>query len=263
MGVAWDASKYLPRVSAMDQLMSGFNFIVTLNEFVFGFQSVSGFSMEKPVEYLREGGVNEHQIMVGKPHEETFSLTFRRGYLMRSSSLLSSAARAAAAAIPSNLGRKTALLAVSAVDPQETLESGPALGTIEVFDRYRNLCALYSFLSLGMTSWKMDDLDATQSSIIYEEITIAHTGLTRHALKLPFSQTVDSISNAVSTVAASDAEEAKADKQKQTKAIKQVNMARTEAKELENEAHSVQEELNQDKNQLAALESRLAELEGV
>ncbi len=187
------------RVSAMDCLSTGFNFIVTLNEITFGFQSVVGLGINRKVSYLTEGGVNDHQIMVGCPSDDNPTLTFKRGILMRNPESLISEALAAASVIPDNMERKMALIAAVSCDAQACLERGPALGTIQVFDRQRSLKALYSFLSLGMTSWKSDDLDATSGGIMCEEFTIAHTGLTRHPLD-PIPQLVRAGMNTVSDI---------------------------------------------------------------
>lgn len=181
----WEGFRRMARQSAMDDLIQATNFIVTLNEFVFGFQSVSGIGVNKRVDYIEEGGVNDHKVMVGCPNDDNPTLTFKRGYMMRRNVLIDNALRAAAAAIPTSLLRKTALIGTAAVDAQIALEEGPALGVIYVFSREKDLKAMYSFLSLGMTSWRLDDLDATGSSILCEEFTVAHQGLTRHSIGGP------------------------------------------------------------------------------
>ena len=104
------------RISSMDQLMQSFNFVVSLNEFTFGFQSVSGLAVNKSVNYISEGGVNDHQLMVGVPLSDSPTLTFKRGMLIRRPTIESRAARAAAAMIPNNMARKSALLNVSMSD---------------------------------------------------------------------------------------------------------------------------------------------------
>ncbi len=184
------------RVSAMKYLTQGFNFIVSLNEFTYGFQSVSGLSVRKNVEYFKEGGVNDHVIMVGEPQDEHSTLTFKRGLMMKSPSVASNIAKAAAARIPNNLLRKAAMIGVNSLDPQESLESGPSVGLIQVYSRERKLRALYSFLSLGMVEWNIDDLDANDSKVLIESITVAHTGISR--LPVTWPSIVGAISNAVS-----------------------------------------------------------------
>ncbi len=179
--------KRLPvvRVSSAKNLTQGFNFIVTLNEFTYGFQSVSGLEVEREVESFSEGGVNDHQILVGKPVNNIFNLTFTRGLMIRSPGIITNAAKAAALKSQDNTIRKAAMIGVAALDPQESLEAGPAIGTIQVFNRQNELTALYSFLSLGATRWNASDLNADDGAISIETITIVHTGLTRVALSGP------------------------------------------------------------------------------
>lgn len=174
-------------VSASDYLTQGFNFIVTLNAFTFGFKEVQGLSVTRYTDLLTEGGVNDHSILVGRPNNDNniYDLTFSRGLLKRSTSLVTGAAKAAAALIPNNIARKAALLGITALDPQESLEVGPALGTIEVYNRYKKLTASYTFLSLGMTEWSASDLSADSNDISIETIKIVHTGLTRVPLEAP------------------------------------------------------------------------------
>ncbi len=169
------------KVSSMDYLTQGFNFIVTLNQYMFGFKSVSGISIEREVEYIHEGGVNDHQLMVGAPQGSGgYKLDFERGLMIRTASSPVSFAKAAATAnISNNIARKSALIALSSLSPQEALEKGPAIGLIQVYNRQNKLTAMYSFLSLGMTSWSIDNLDAERGDILIESISIVHTGLTR------------------------------------------------------------------------------------
>lgn len=169
------------KVSSMDYLTQGFNFIVTLNQYMFGFKSVSGISIEREVEYIHEGGVNDHQLMVGAPQGSGgYKLDFERGLMIRTASSPVSFAKAAATAnISNNIKRKSALIALSSLSPQEALEKGPAIGLIQVYNRQNKLAAMYSFLSLGMTSWSIDNLDAERGDILIESISIVHTGLTR------------------------------------------------------------------------------------
>ena len=160
------------KVSSMDYLTQGFNFIVTLNQYMFGFKSVSGISIEREVEYIHEGGVNDHQLMVGAPQGSGgYKLDFERGLMIRTASSPVSFAKAAATAnISNNIARKSALIALSSLSPQEALEKGPAIGLIQVYNRQNKLTAMYSFLSLGMTSWSIDNLDAERGDILIESI---------------------------------------------------------------------------------------------
>ena len=182
-----DKPKKLPpiAISPVTHLIQGFNFILTLNNFTYGFKEISGLRVENPVDYIQEGGVNDHKLMVGELSNEAPTLECKRGLMLRCLPIITDAARMAAALIPNNLARKAALLAVNTQDPQATLEQGPAIGTIEVYDRQKRLSAMYSFLSLGMTSWECDSLSADNSDISIESITIAHTGLIRIPLGAP------------------------------------------------------------------------------
>lgn len=179
--------KTIPNVaiSPVKHLIQGFNFILTLNNFTYGFKEISGFRIENPTDYIQEGGVNDHKIIVGMPSEESPTLECKRGLMIRSAPIFSNASRAAAAMIQNDLARQAALMAVNTQDPQATLEQGPALGTIDVYDINKRLCAAYTFMSLGMRTWECDGLSADSSGILIESITIAHTGLTRIPLGAP------------------------------------------------------------------------------
>ncbi len=174
-------------ISAKDDLICSFNFIVTLNQYKFGFASVSGISMEREVDFIKEGGVNDHQLMVGCPQGSGgYKLDFTRGLMLHEPAFPFNFAEAAAAAVIGNsMARKAALMALAMANPQQTLEKGPAIGTIQVYDRQNKLKAMYSFLSLGMTSWSGGDLTADSSGILIESISIVHTGLIRVPLTLP------------------------------------------------------------------------------
>lgn len=184
------------RISARDYITQGFNFIVTLNEFTYGFQSVSGISVMNSVDYISEGGVNDHQIIVGVPDTSRSALTFKRGLMIRSSSIVNNIAKAAVAAIPNNMARRAAWFALNMADPQETLENGPAVGIIQVYNRQSELRAMYSFISLGITDWQIEDLDASSDSVLIESFTVAHTGITRLPTTYPFASTVAVAQNA-------------------------------------------------------------------
>ncbi|MGN1041837.1 MAG: phage tail protein [Acutalibacteraceae bacterium] len=166
-------------VSAISKLRTGFNFVVMLNEFTYGFQSVSGIRVHRETMREQEGGVNGHMYLVGKPDDEQPTLTLERGYIIRSMEIVSEALYAAACYIPSQLGRKVAMLAANATSPVLSLENGPSTGLIMVFDRRQKLYAMFSFLSLGMIEWEFSNLSATSNDITIESITLAHTGIER------------------------------------------------------------------------------------
>ena len=182
--------KHPIRVSAMKYVSAGFNFIVTLNEFTFGFKSVSGISVIRQVTAIPEGGLNDHGIIVEEPNQNSFTLSFSRGLMIRYPQLVDATVRSAAAIIPNPIARKAALVLAASSSPQEALEKGPALGFIHVYDRTnKRLLGLYSFLSLGISEWRVSDLDAENGSgLLIEDMTIVHTGITREPTALqPFA----------------------------------------------------------------------------
>lgn len=187
-------------VSPLKYLSGFYEFFVTLNEFTFGFQSVSGLSVSRDVSVIPEGGVNDHGLLVEGPFVSNQTISFSRGLMIRFPSSFDKVGRAAAAAVPTNMGKKFALLTVASASPQETLEKGPALGFIYVYSREGRLRAKFSFLSLGMTDWSMSDLDAGNTGIAIESMTIAHTGLVREPVSM-----MPSIAN-ISAISGSDSE---------------------------------------------------------
>ncbi|MDO4199277.1 MAG: phage tail protein, partial [Clostridia bacterium] len=168
-----------PRVSAMDNLLTGFNFILSLNEFTYGFQSISNIQRHREVRPEQEGGVNDHTLLLGAPNDNNYTLQLRRGYIIHApDEVINKVAVAGVARIPNEVARKAALIAINASSPQAALENGPAPGFIQVYSRRKKLVAMFSFLSLGMTEWSFSNLDAQSSDALFEDITIAHTGLT-------------------------------------------------------------------------------------
>ncbi len=83
------------KVTPVNNLTQGFNFVVMLNEFTYGFQDVSGLEVSRPFEQIEEGGVNDHKILVGESLSSgsNVELTFKRGMMVRSTSIISDAAR--------------------------------------------------------------------------------------------------------------------------------------------------------------------------
>lgn len=248
------------RVSAMDCFITQMNFIVTLNEFTFGFKSVSGIEVNKPFDYYDEGGVNDHQIAVGRPENSSKELTFTRGLLIRSPAFIDNVARAAAAAIPNNVARKAALIAASSLSPREALEDGPALGIIQVFGRNRRLHSLYSFMSLGMTKWSGGDLDATTNDVLIESITIAHTGITRHPVTLE-PGIIQAVSNAVSDYNSLHPSNLKHNKLEDAKNLKKASENFKKKQKEKNDLLLKQKQqsnsINDDKKTLSELENEL------
>lgn len=131
-------------------------FLVLFNTATLGFQSVSGISTQRSVEYISEGGRNDYPILVPKPQSEPHRLTFKRGYQMRRLSI-------------------TGLL--SGYLGSQAIEAKGALGTILVLDEGQELKAIYSFISQGVVEWELSDLDASRSAPLIETFTITHNGL--------------------------------------------------------------------------------------
>ena len=179
-------------VSSLKYLSCNFRFIVTLNTFTFGFKSVSGLSVSRELRTIEEGGVNDHGILVGQPDNSSHTLSFSRGLMLRFPESVDKLTLAAALRLPGNSGmaKLLKLMASSSISPQASLEKGPAYGTIMAYDRNGNLRGKYSFISFGITEWRVSDLDATDNGLLIEDLTIAHTGLKREPLTvLPASIT--------------------------------------------------------------------------
>ncbi|MDR1364832.1 MAG: phage tail protein, partial [Oscillospiraceae bacterium] len=165
---------------SLNDVPMGFNFIVVLNVFTYGFQEVSGLSMKRPMGSHEEGGVNDHVISVGQPSTDLRELTFRRGMLIKKNKIITDTARMSAAHLSSNTARKSSLLAISALDETISLEQGPSVGFLQIFDRkFKSEVATFSFFSLGMSEWRLNDLDSQSNNLLIEEFTVVHTGLKR------------------------------------------------------------------------------------
>lgn len=131
-------------------------FVVLFNTATLGFQSVSGISTHRSVDFVSEGGRNDYPILIPKPQSEAHRLTFKRGYQMRKLSL-------------------TGLLA--GYLGNQAIEAKTALGTILVLNETQDIKAIYSFISQGVVEWELSDLDATRSAPLIETFTITHRGL--------------------------------------------------------------------------------------
>ena len=252
------------KISAMDKLLTKFNFLVTLNEFVFGFQSVSGLEVNKRVDYISEGGINDHQIMVSAPSADNPTLTFRRGMLLHTSNAVARSAKwLSTSLMKNNIARKAAMLAEASVDARTSLEVGPALGSIQVYNRDGKLSALYLFLSLGMISWKAEDLDASASDVWCEEVTIAHTGLERCPLQMGIVQNIietgiNTVSNIVNPEDSHSMSNVEAQRQKNKELLEKAKKRQEELEEKkkkeQEEKQKKQEELQKQKEELEKLE---------
>ncbi len=166
----------------LNDLIPSFNFLVILNEYVFGFTEVGGIDRRINLNDVKEGG-NPYRVFARSNDCDFERITLKRGMLIRKGSLVSSSVQTAfaqAARIGVNMVRKAALVAAAASDPIVTLENGPAYGFIQVFDRkYQNDLATFSFFSYGAEEWRISDLSASSSDPIYEDITLVCTDLKR------------------------------------------------------------------------------------
>ena len=159
------------------------NFVVILNEYVYGFQEISGIDTDYPYESLAEGG-NPNPVFVHKAiASESFTiLTLRRSMPIRKGRYTSKAFQTAAGAASSAKGmyRRSALLAAASLDPITTLENGPAIGFIQIFNRnYSKNVASFKFFSYGASKWTLGELDALAGSIVYESIDLVCDGVQR------------------------------------------------------------------------------------
>lgn len=179
------------QISSVDNLIAGngarFRFILTLNNFTYGFQSISGLSSGREFDSYEEGGVNDHLVYTGKfsgKGDKTLSL--KRGMVLSQPSTITTAALAALGQISDPLARRTALMAVGATDAQYTLKHGPAFGDIKVYNPFNlKLCDQWTFLSLGVESHNFPDLDAESNVSPFEDLSLKVIDLKRKPLGLP------------------------------------------------------------------------------
>ena len=150
-----DLPFFVKRSSHYDPIVS-VRFIVMFNAVTLGFQSVSGISTQRSVDFVSEGGRNDYPILIPKPQTEPYRLTFKRGYQMRELSILGLLAGYTGA---------------------QAIEAQGALGLILVLDKGESIKAIYSFISQGVVEWELSDLDATRSAPLIETFTITHQGL--------------------------------------------------------------------------------------
>lgn len=186
------------------------NFILTANQYAYSFSSIDGIDIELcDFMPIHQGGVNDHQVYIGtKINQSEKKLTLKRGYILRSPESLTNGIRAAAARIRNDNIRRIKMTEVNMLSWVASLESGPTPCTIDVYSRSK-LIAAFSFMSMGITTWEIGDLDASDASkVVIESMSISHTGLKR----LPVTSSVidnfsvaarsivDTVSNAPSSV---------------------------------------------------------------
>lgn len=178
----------VPQISSEESLRSGgaarFRFILTLNNFTYGFKNITGMKVSRNLNPILQGGVNDQSIFVGMPDAADTELTLTRGFLIREWPIATTAALMAASQIPNNLLRRTALMAVGLTDAQYTLEHGPAFGDIKVYNpRTFELSDWWTFISYGIIDRSPDGLDASSGEPAMESITLKVTDLKQRSVK--------------------------------------------------------------------------------
>ena len=165
----------------LDDFIPSFNFMVMLNQYVFGFSEVNDLDRDFASEAIIEGG-NPDPVFARQYSNNSFNmLTFKRGMLIKKGSLVSKAIRTVlsqATRIGNNILRKAALIGAAALDPVATLEDGPAYGFIQLFDRqYKNDLVTFSFFSHGATRLNVTSLDAKSGDFMVEDIQLCCSNL--------------------------------------------------------------------------------------
>lgn len=133
-------------------------FLVLFGITTLGFQSVSGIGTKRSVTFVSEGGKNDFPLLIPQPQTDPLKLTFKRGYQMRSMSVL---------------GALTGL----SLNNSSAIEEPGNLGLILVLDDEQNIKAIFSFISQGVIEWQLGELNAQRSEPLIETFTITHKGL--------------------------------------------------------------------------------------
>lgn len=162
-----------PTLKTRAEPFAAINFVVILGTSILGFQSVSGISQKREMDYIVEGGRNGYPIMLKKPMSQPQTLTFKRGY--RSRTLASS--------IPF----------LDALIGDAFLDWPGAIGMIFVLGNAREIKGLFTFRSLGLVEWSMSDLDAQSSVPCIETFTIAHKGLENKPMPINLANAISSL----------------------------------------------------------------------
>lgn len=153
-----------PQFKARSEPFAAINFVVILGTSILGFQSVSGLSQKKEMDYIVEGGRNDHPIFLKKPRSQPQTLTFKRGYRTR-----------------------TLMSAIPFIDMflgDAWIDYPNAVGLIFVLGNARSLRAVFSFRNMGLIEWSMSDLDAQSSVPCIETFTIGYTDLKNRAMPI-------------------------------------------------------------------------------
>lgn len=176
-GSGWDYSN----------LVYDYNFVLILNEYVYSVKSIGGIDRDYLNNPEREGG-NEWPVFIRDYNNSSFiKINIERAMPIRRSQIVSSTIRAGVAAaakmcegVAQNIVRRSALLSAAALDPIATLENGPAIGIIQVFNKtFTKDVANFKFFSYGAERWSATQLDARSGDIVIESIDLLCTDLIR------------------------------------------------------------------------------------
>ena len=169
-------------------LICTYNFVLILNEYVYSVKNISGIDRDYPNDPASEGG-NEWPIFIKNYNNSSFiKISLERAMPIRKSKIamslvrsgLSAAAMKCYEGIAQNVAKKAALISTAALDPIITLENGPALGIIQVFDKtFTRDVANFKFFSYGAERWSTTALDGMSADIVYENIDLVCSDLTR------------------------------------------------------------------------------------
>lgn len=146
--------------TGISENVMNFRFVVWLESQFLAFQSVSGISQKIEYEYITEGGNNDFPRALRKPISSPQQLVFKRGYRIN---------KLGPSALWSGFGdsRKSA-----------ALEKENSIGMIFVLDRSGSIQSMYSFITMGMVSWELDELNAQKPQTLIETFTVNHRGIT-------------------------------------------------------------------------------------
>lgn len=138
------------------------NFVVTFGLKEFAFQSVSGLEVDEEFRYINEGGRNGYPIRLKQPRSSPHKLTFKRAISKGEHGIID--------------------LAKDKLQYSIFLER-TIPGFIFVINANREVKVIYTFMSEGIIEHQTSDLDAMNSELLIETMTITHRGL--HRIPVP------------------------------------------------------------------------------
>jgi phage tail-like protein len=134
--------------SVADDLLHGYNFVVSVGVGMIGFRSVSGLKITAAFEPLAVGGYNSSPVMLPASVKEPGRLTFERGKRITS---------------------RLIQLKAGSVLPEPM--------TIMVLNPYGVIGASYSVTAPVMESVELSKLGAEDSAVLIETFTVIHRGV--------------------------------------------------------------------------------------